>query len=119
MRGQGPLAADLLVGFWKEGKEGETEGRGYQGRVGGEERKRKRNEREKETETEVSVGVVGWGCLAPSVFRGGWGELVSMVDFVSGHCWTGWCGGPGPPEECFPLSSPQTTGSGLSVPVSL
>lgn len=31
VRGQGPLAADLLLGFWKEG---ETEGRGYQGRVG-------------------------------------------------------------------------------------
>ena len=34
VQGQGPLAADLLVGFWKEEKEGETEGRGYQGRVG-------------------------------------------------------------------------------------
>ena len=81
VRGEGPLAADLLLGFWKEG---ETEGRGYQGRVGRRGKKGKEmRERRRQRQREVSVGVVGWSCLGPSIFWGAGVELVSMVDFVS------------------------------------
>ena len=80
VRGWGLLAADLLVGFWKEGKGqmGEHIKEGW----GGEERAKEMRQRQRQRGV---CGVVGWSCLAPSIFGGAGVELVSMVDFVSGY----------------------------------
>ena len=105
-----------LTYYLASGKKEKQRGEGIKEGWGGEERKRKRNEREKETETERGIcGCGGMELLGPQHFLGGLGGTCLHGGFCL--CWTGWCGGPGPPEECFPLSFPQT--SGLSVPVSL
>ena len=84
VRGEGPLAADLLLGFWKEG---ETEGRGYQGRVG---RRGKKEEKKREREGDRDRERYLWAwwdgvAWAPAFFGGlGWNLspwwILSLLD---------------------------------------
>lgn len=72
--------------------------------------------RERDRDRERCLWSGGMELLGPQHLLGGWGGTCLHGGFCLWlHCWTGWCGGPGPPEECFPLSSPETTGSGLSL----